>query len=99
MADMPDGFGPDDPPAPDQAETTKMVKVGFKLTENAPSNPPTPEPWIMIELAEPGTVALGLPDGMLGLQFDPKASMEEASRLRQDLDRLVSHISFTPWLT
>ena len=98
MADLPDGFRPDDPTAPDRAETY-YVKAGFKLTEHNPTHPPTAEPWIMVEMDSPGMVALTLPDGFLGLECRPGVTMEQASKLRQDLDRLVEGVLFTKWLT
>ena len=53
MSDLPDGFRRGDQTARDRAES-HHVKADFKLTEHSPSHPPVPEPWIMIELDEPG---------------------------------------------
>jgi hypothetical protein len=94
--EMPPGFGPDDPDAPDDADT-EYANADFELKERRPSDDPAILPaWIMVTLPEPGLHRI---DGFLGLEFRKGVTAEHAERLAEDIGRLVEGISYTRWVT
>lgn len=97
--ELPPGFGPNDRTAPDRAETD-YAPCGFKLGEHHPhGNPPQADPWIMVQIDDPGLKVLRSGNAYLGFEFRDGVSIEDTSRLAREMDRLLVGVSCTKFIT
>ena len=97
--ELPPGFGPNDPTAPEQIEND-YAPCGFKVCEYAPhGNPPTADPWIWIQFREPGLKVLRGGDSILRLECRDGVSIREVDRLAHEMDRLLIGITCAKSLT
>jgi hypothetical protein len=98
-SDLPEGFRREDPTAHDQA-TTDACGVSFSVKESAPiGNADYAQPWLMIELDGSGLPVLKAGDSFLGLSCRYGTTIQEAEQLARDMNRLLSDISHTKFIT
>jgi hypothetical protein len=95
---LPPGFGPNDPTASDRSES-EYAACDFKITEHSPTPDGTALPWILIQVDAPGLKVLRAGDAFLGLEFREGVTFEDAKRLAHEMDRLISGISCTKFVT
>jgi len=98
-SELPPGFGPNDPTAPEQVEND-YAQCGFKVSEYAPhGNPPKAEPWIGVEIASPGLKILRAGESFLRFECRDGVSIGEVDRLASEMHRLLIGITCAKWLT
>lgn len=97
--EMPPGFGPNDSTAGDRAEN-EYARATFHVEENRPHADGTEaEPWISILLDEPGLKVLRPGDASLGLECRRGVTLAEATRLAEEMRRLLAGISYLKFIT
>jgi hypothetical protein len=91
--DYPDGLGPDDPVAGDDAHTDH-TGVSFTLKEG-----PRGERWAMVEPDEPGLPVLKFGDAFLGLHFRKDVPFAQAVEFTKQMGAMFDRLSYTKFDT
>lgn len=90
---LPEGFGPDDPTAGDEAHTDE-TGVSFTLKETWNGRP-----WMMIEEDEPGLPVLKYGDAHLGIHFRDGVPFIEAQRFAIQMGDMLDTLTYTKFDT
>jgi hypothetical protein len=89
------GFRPNDPTAGDRA-TTERARISFTLKEGGDKGRPL---WVRIEEVPPGPPVLTAGDAFLGLVFREDVPFEEAQDMVGRMNRMLSNLSYTKFIT
>jgi hypothetical protein len=70
------------------------------VTEHPPrGTPPQAPPWIMVQIDEPGLKVLRGGNAFLAFEFRDGVTLEDASGLAREMDRMIEGISCTKFTT